>query len=74
MIQNELEKLVMAHEYVLQMHGFFMKEETKSIVFDIIIDYACPDRQALYEEIVDEVREKYPEYEFRIVLDADISD
>ena len=42
--------------------------------FDVIIDFAAPDRVGTYQEIVREVQERYPEYHMSVALDADISD
>ena len=62
------------HDYILQMHGFYFNEEEKRIQFDIIIDFAAPDRIGLYNDIVKEVQEAYPDYTVIIALDADVAD
>ena len=41
---------------------------------DVILSFDLPDRAAAYEEIAREVREAWPEWTVRIVLDSDISD
>lgn len=71
---NVVRKTVMSHDNVLQIHGFRMNETEKKIHFDIIIDFAAPDRLGEYEEILKEVREKFPDYNVTITLDNDISD
>ena len=73
-IMEDIRRTVMAHEYVLEMHGFYLKEAEKSIQFDIIIDFAAPDRLGLYHEIVNEIEAKYPNHTIRITLDVDVSD
>lgn len=73
-MQKDIRKIVMAHDYVLQMHGFFLNEQEKSIRFDIIIDFAAPEREQLYQTIVQEVQQHYPAYHIAVTLDADISD
>ena len=73
-LRQTIRKLVMAHEYVLQMHGFYLNEENKTIVFDVVIDYACPDRFALHEQIRNEVMAALPDYNVQIALDADVTD
>lgn len=72
-IRNNIRKLVMSHEGVLQFHGFYADIENKKISFDIIIDFSA-DRKALYQHITEDVRNQYPDYEIRITLDTDISD
>lgn len=60
--------------YVLQVHGFYVDDETNSVSFDLIVDFNCPDREALKEKILDKLKEEYPDYTFSVVLDSDFSD
>jgi cation diffusion facilitator family transporter len=73
-VLSDIRHMVMSHDYVLQIHGFHYHEEEKEIQFDVVLDFAAPDRQALYQEICQEVRAAYPDHAVRIVLDADTSD
>ena len=73
-LQNEIRRLVMDHEYVLQMHGFYVNAETKDIQFDVVIDFDAPDRMAVYEGVLQDVRVHFPDYKFKITSDADVSD
>ncbi len=70
----KVREIVMTHDYVLQLHGFYLNEETKRMSFDIILDFACPDRESLYKHIKEEVQEAFPEYQLTVTLDIDISD
>jgi uncharacterized alkaline shock family protein YloU len=72
-IRREITELVMEHEHVLQMHGFYVDTEKKAIRFDIVLDFAR-ERSAVYHHIADEIREKYPDYTFQIIMDTDFSD
>ena len=65
---------VMDYEHVLQIHGFHLDKATKCVVFDLIISFDVKDRHALYDEIVEKLRVKYPSYRFAVTLDSDISD
>lgn len=65
---------VMAHDHVIQIHGFTLDKASKTAVFDLVIDFEIKDRKALFDQIVAEVHEKHPEYKFFITLDSDISD
>ena len=71
-VHNDIRKIVMSHENVLQFHGFFLDEISKKISFDIIIDFAAPDGQHIYEKVCDEVKQKYPDYTIDVTLDLDI--
>ncbi len=72
--KKEITKMVFAHKGILQMHGFYLDEDTKNISFDIIIDFKIQNREELYKEIYDEVQNKYQNYNIDITLDIDISD
>ena len=73
-MRQAVRRAVMSHDHVLQMHGFYVDEATKQLRFDVIIDYASPNRTEEYHSIVEEVRRMYPDYKVSVVLDADISD
>ena len=73
-MQSAITRRVMSHGGVLQMHGFYVDADQKRVSFDVIIDFAVQNRDELYRHIVEEVRELYPDYEFSITLDRDLSD
>lgn len=73
-IQKEVTKIVFSYKGILQMHGFYLNEEDNSISFDIIIDYNVKNREEIYKQIYDEVKNKYNDYDIIIALDIDISD
>ena len=72
--RKEITKIVFSHNWILQMHGFYLDEEDKSISFDIIIDFKIKDREEVYKKIYKEVKNKYKDYKIDITLDIDISD
>ncbi|MBQ8891917.1 MAG: cation transporter [Bacilli bacterium] len=73
-IRNDITKIVFSHKSILQFHGFYLDEEDKSISFDIIIDFKEKNREEVYKQIYDEVKEKYKDYKISITLDIDMSD
>ncbi|MBR6394446.1 MAG: cation transporter [Ruminococcus sp.] len=73
-ILEDVRKTVMSHTGILQIHGFYYSEEFRTITFDMIIDFAYPDREGLYRTIFDEIQSKYPEFGISITLDVDVSD
>lgn len=72
-IRNEAMHIVLEHEGILQVHGFYIDMETKTMTFDMVVDFEA-DRDAVYTHILEEIKEKYPDYNVRITLDSDISD
>ena len=67
-------RVVMSHEGILQMHGFHVDEENHLGTFDIVMDFEVEDASALCTHIAEEVKGLYPDYEFAIVPDRDLSD
>ena len=73
-MRSDVTEIVMGHEGVLQMHGFYVNEEQRCIVFDVILDFALVDRQALRDHIVSDIQKLYPDYTVAVTLDRDLSD
>lgn len=73
-VHSDIRKLVMRHEHVMQMHGFALNQEDKQIHFDIVIDFEEKDRGALYNVILAEVQQRYPDYRLVTALDIDTSE
>ena len=73
-LRNRISSLVLSREHVLQMHGFYVNEEKKTIRFDVIVSFDAKDRRAVYDEICSEVAALYPDYSLEIVLDTDFSE
>ena len=71
---QEIRSKVMSYEHILQMHGFYVNEEEKSVTFDMVMDFAEKDKKGLYAKICDELQQLYPQYSFNIAMDTDISD
>lgn len=72
-IRDELERIASEYEEVLEVHGFIVFEEQNLITFDIIVDFDA-DRQKVKDEISARIREKYPEFNYMIIDDYDVSD
>ena len=72
-IRESIEEIVLAHEWALQMHGFYLDEEKKVIRFDVVMSFDIPHSEGI-KILCDEIKAKYPDYEPLIVPDIDISD
>ena len=73
-VREEVTRLVTSEPYVLQMHGFYLYPEQKKATFDVIIDFAAPDRGAVYQTVAEKVKKAFPDYDFQIAMDLDSSD
>ncbi len=72
-IRRDIEKIVMALEWALQMHGFYIDEERKIIRFDVVMSFDVSHSEGI-KTICEEVKKVYPEYDLVIVPDIDITD
>ena len=72
-MRNTIQKTVMAHDWALQMHGFYADTEKKTIRFDVVVSFEVDRKEAL-ETLCGEVKALYPEYDILIVPDVDIAD
>ncbi|MDO4890025.1 MAG: cation diffusion facilitator family transporter [Coriobacteriaceae bacterium] len=73
-MRSRITRAVAAHDGVIQIHGFFVNENARTCSFDVVLDFAVPDGDALYRTICDEVQALYPDYTFLITNDRDVSD
>lgn len=72
-IRKYLENLLSNYDEVLQMHGFYVYGQENIVSFDLIVDFNA-DREQIKREIMEKLNEKYPEYQFIIIDDYDVSD
>ncbi len=72
-MREDVYRVVMGHENLLEMHGFYVNEKEKRMQFDIIVGFEAKDREGMYRHIVDEIRSLYPDYQVTIIQDQDFS-
>lgn len=72
-MRNAIQKMVLSHDWALQMHGFYADTEKKTIRFDVVISFDA-DRKEATETLYGEVAVAYPGYEVIIAPDVDIAD
>ncbi|MBR1482800.1 MAG: cation transporter [Ruminococcus sp.] len=71
-LQNEVREKVMAHEWAVQFHGFYVDTEAKEMTFDVVMDFNIQPKEGL-QILYDEMHRSYPEYKLEIVPDVDVS-
>ena len=72
-IYNTIQETVMAYNWVLQMHGFYVDIEKKEMRFDIVMSFEIEPKEGI-KIIREKLVTMYPEYKIQIIADADISD
>lgn len=72
--KKKVHDIVFSHEHVLQMHGFYLTKEEKSIRFDIVVSFDAKDRRAVYDAILADVGKEFPGYKLNVVMDTDFTE
>ena len=57
----------------MQMHGFYIDREEKTVRFDVVISFDAEDRNAVLRQVCGEVQKAFPDYALQIALDTDFS-
>ena len=73
-MRQKIHDAVFAVPHVMQLHGFYVNEDKKTIRFDLIVSFDSPDRKKTYADAVGAVRKLYPDYTLQITMDTDFSE
>ena len=58
----------------LQMHGFYIDRDEKTVRFDVVVSFDAKDRGAVYQKVCEKVQEAFPEYRLQVTMDTDFSE
>ena len=72
-IRDIVHKVVFAHDFAIQMHGFYIDTKTKNIRFDVVMSFDIEATEGI-QLLKDDLNKVLPEYSFLIVADVDVSD
>ena len=73
-VRKKVHDIVFSHEYVKQMHGFYMIKDKKTLRFDIVISFDAKDRRAVYNEVIADVQKAFPDYQLQTAMDTDFAE
>ena len=71
-IQNDVQERVLAHDWAIQLHGFYVDTETKEMTFDVVMSFDIRPKEGL-QILYEEMRKAYPDYKIVIAPDVDVS-
>ncbi len=72
-LRNDVQRIVMSHDWALQIHGFYADTNEKSVRFDVVLSFEIEVKEAL-GILSKELKEAHPDYSFTIIPDADLTD
>lgn len=73
-VRKEVAEIALAEQYVLQMHGFYMNKEERTMRFDLVLDFDAPDKRAVCARVRDKVHALHEDYDILVTPDYDIAD
>jgi len=71
-IQNDVRERVLAHDWAVQFHGFYVDTEAKQMQFDVVMSFDIPPKEGL-KTLQEEIQQAYPGYSIVIAPDVDVS-
>lgn len=72
-IRNDIQQKVLAHDWALQLHGFYVNQEEQTLRFDVVLSFDITPERAL-SVLLSEIQSAYPQYNVQITPDVDITD
>lgn len=73
-LRKQVETIVLSHDYVNQIHGFYVNTNDKEIRFDMVISFDAPSRAELYEHVMGDLKKEFADYEISAGMDADFNE
>lgn len=73
-MRKDLGNIIKQYKDIKQLHGFYINKENNNAYFDLIIDFDCENPEEIKNKIIKEMENKYKNYKFNVILDADFSD
>ncbi len=73
LVRNNVQKMVLMHDWALQLHGFYVNIAEKKMRFDVVLSFDIARDQAL-DTLTKEIQTSYPDYKVQITPDVDLTD
>ena len=73
-MRDKLIRILKENPNVLQVHGFYVEKEQKAMRFDMVVSFNEKDRGKLYRDMLEKVREAFPDYQITAAMDTDFSE
>ena len=70
-IKNTVKEKILSYDWALQMHGFYVDMEEKSIRLDVVISFDIEKEKAL-SILTESISKLYPTYSIKITTDLDV--
>ena len=71
-IQNDVRERVLAHDWAVQFHGFYVDTGARQMQFDVVMSFDIQPKEGL-RILHEEIQRAYPGYSIAIAPDVDVS-
>lgn len=71
-IQANVREMVLAHDWAVQMHGFYVDTAARTMRFDVVMSFDISPSEGV-AVVCSEIQQAYPDYTVRVVPDVDVS-
>ena len=73
-IRDRITQIAMDFEHVSGIHGFYYNRDDNSIRFDVIVSFNADNRSHVFENVIEAVRDEYPDLKLYAVMDKDYTE
>ena len=69
--REKVRSIVAEEPDVIQMHGFYLDKEAKTLRFDFVVSFDAEDRKKVRQDICEKVQKEFPDYTLQIFMDTE---
>ncbi|MBQ6442945.1 MAG: cation transporter [Lachnospiraceae bacterium] len=70
-MKEEITAKVLSHEHAKQIHGFYYNAKDNAVWCDVVVSFDAKSRNAVLEEVLQDLRQSYPDTIFMLAMDMD---
>ena len=70
-LRKDVTQMILSNQHAMQVHGFYYDKESKTLRFDVVMSFDAVDREKEFNEIVENVKNKYSDYKIIATLDTE---
>ena len=72
-IRNQIQEIILSHDFAIQMHGFYIDKVKKEMRFDVVLSFDIDPDEGI-NIITNEIKNLFPDYNISIIPDIDVSE
>lgn len=73
-LKEGVEEIVANYPAILETHALSLREDEKTVRVDFVVSLDVKDRNSVFNEAVDSIKKRFPQYTFYAVMDTDFAE